>query len=198
MKAVWEIKNSEKVCGIDIDGVLNYYPDCWVDFINDFLKTDYKDVDKAKDSITYNTYRSIKHEYRTSGIKENLKARDGASETTKRLKELGYDIIILTARPFDNYKTLMSQTIKWLDKNDIKYDSLIQDEHKHTKILEICPNMRFMVEDDGFIANCVAKWGYKVYLLENIYNARKQKKHKDIEVVKNLKEIINLVIKNER
>ena len=39
---IWEIKQAEKICCFDLDGVLlNSYPQCWVDYANKKLKTNF-------------------------------------------------------------------------------------------------------------------------------------------------------------
>jgi len=46
---LWEIKEKEKICCIDIDGVLlSSYPQCWIDFVNNKLKTYYDDLNQMK------------------------------------------------------------------------------------------------------------------------------------------------------
>ena len=115
---VWELKEKEKICCLDIDGVLmSCYPKCWVDFINAHTGKKFKNLNEAKLSVAYDCYRELKKEYRTSGIKEMLPVNPQASNLTKALKDLGYTIIIMTARPAHKYPTLYTQTINWLKKN---------------------------------------------------------------------------------
>jgi len=170
---VWELKEKEKICCLDIDGVLmSCYPKCWVDFINAHTGKKFKNLNEAKLSVAYDCYRELKKEYRTSGIKEMLPVNPQASNLTKALKDLGYTIIIMTARPAHKYPTLYTQTINWLKKNDIVYDSVFfEEKDKHSRILTKIPHVKFMVEDNSYIANQISKWGYKVYLINNQYNA---------------------------
>lgn len=64
----------------------------------------------------------------------NIKVRKGASNIIKRLKNDGNKIIIITARTYDSQivkrginrqKNMEKLIIKWLDKNNIKYDKIV-------------------------------------------------------------------------
>ena len=185
---IWEIKEKEKICCFDIDGVLmNCYPNCWVDFINLKLKKSYADLNIAKKTVSYDIYRELKEQYRTSGIKEELPCDLYAGIVTKELKEQGWTIVIMTARPAEKYPTLAKQTYNWLSKNKNSYDYVIFGEkNKHVKILENFPNLKFAVEDNSYIANKIARTGVKVFLLENCYN-------KDASITDGVKRINSLM-----
>lgn len=66
---------------------------------------------------------------------------DGAIEATRRLKEMGYHIVIITARDVDEdvntLRTVISNTRAWLDANDITYDELIVNNDKTIHDLSI-------------------------------------------------------------
>lgn len=184
---IWDIKKAEKVCALDIDGVLNDYPKCWIDFVNIKTATEFADLNDIKNTLTYDTYRKLKEDYRLSGIKERLKPNENASLLTQELKKLGYTIIIITARPANKYPALYSQTLNWLKNNNICYDSIyFGQQDKHAKILSEAPNIKFMIEDNSYIANMVSRWGYKVFLLTNQYNY-------NLTLEKNVVRIDNLI-----
>lgn len=193
---LWEIKEKEKICCFDIDGVLlSQYPQCWIDYVNKEMETSFDDLNTMKRTISFEKYRELKEQYRISGVKENLTPDRHAASVTVELKKLGYTIIIMTARPASKYPTLYNQTINWLDKNLIAYDYIIFGEKdKHAKILTEIPQLKFMVEDNSYNANQISKWGYKVFLLNNKYN-------KDVLIDKNvyriddLNEILELIEK---
>lgn len=166
----WEEALNDKVCAFDIDGVLNYYPDPWVSFINDWLDTNFKDLNEAKNTIPYQKYRDIKYEYRESGYKSSLKIRAGASKITHRLKREGYTILNITTRPFHRHRGLFKLTTDWLNKGNVLFDGVVFGENKHIEVLSRAPNLKFMVEDHRYYANLVSQWGYRVYLLDNQYN----------------------------
>jgi uncharacterized HAD superfamily protein len=176
-----------KSCVIDIDGVLNYYPETWLDFVADKTGFFYNNLHDMKNEISYNEYTKLKEEYRNCGIKENLKVREGAVELLDYLKSIGYYIIITTARPVNLHQNLMSQTSNWLKKNKLDYDNLFFSFKKHLTIVEYFKSIDFAIEDNRYYINDIAEMGYKGYLVDNIYNQG------DVEEkvvrVKNLKEI---------
>jgi uncharacterized HAD superfamily protein len=146
------------------------YPDPWVDFLNKFLGTAYRDLNEAKERVSYKAYKDIKYNYRECGIKATLPVRPGAAKLTKSLKDIGYTILVITSRPFDEHKSLYKQTTDWLDAKSIVYDGLIFGKDKHIQVLTQAPHLRFMVEDHRYYANLVSQWGYKVFLVNSKYN----------------------------
>lgn len=163
----------QKICIVDIDGVLSTYPDCYVDFVNNELDTEFKNLNDIKNTLSYSAYKAIKEKYRTSGVKEYLPAVQGASEFMRELKEQDYYIIILSARPIDRYNSLIMQTTNWLRNNDIRYDYLMFNGSKHLEIIQKFDKVEFIVEDNRYYANSIAKHGYQVFLVNNDYNSGK-------------------------
>ena len=175
MKRKWEQSKTERVCSIDIDGVLNLYPKPWVDFINQHITlttgmTKIEDLRQAKETISYQTYKDLKFKYRESGIKERLEIRPGAKELTNMLKAWGYKIVILTSRPFEDHRNLQLQTIRWLNNNQIPFDQLINGKDKYVKVMSQIPHLKFHLEDHRYYANLIGQWGYRVYLVDSEYN----------------------------
>lgn len=166
----WEEKEAEKVCCIDIDGVLNYYPDCWVEYLNAKSDTKFADLQEAKNTITFANYKKWKKEYRTSGELAKEKVRKNVGVFLHALRADGYKVILLTARPYQQHREIMKFTLEWLAKHSLPYDDILWDKEKHAKIILEVPHLKFMVEDNRYIANMVAKLGYKVYLMDNVYN----------------------------
>jgi len=191
---LWKLREKEKICCIDIDGVLlSVYPQCWIDFVNSKLKTKFNDLFKMKNTVPYDIYRKLKNEYRTCGIKETFKADEDAEELTKSLKKLGYTILIMSARPVKQYPSLYIQTTNWLNKNKISYDCVYYGEKdKHAKILMEISHLKFMIEDNSMIASQISKWGYKVFLLNNKYN-KKAKTEKNVIRINKLREVLKYI-----
>ena len=114
----------KKVISIDIDGVLNNYPQCWIDYVNMYLGRLYQTKNDIKLALTEKLYQEIKDEYRNSGYKINLPVDRMAVEIIDTLKYKGYYVIVVTSRPIfnKNYPTLYNITKQWLCNNKINYD----------------------------------------------------------------------------
>jgi len=159
-----------KCCAFDIDGVLNNYPDCWIDFVNLKIGSSFSDLNEMKAFLTYAKYKKLKDEYRTSGYKIKLPVLEGAAELLCALRDVDYKIILITARPMHKYPDLWIQTKLWLEFNNLPYDVLFHSENKHIEIVTKFPEVEFVVEDNRANANCISRFGYKVFLIDSKYN----------------------------
>ena len=182
-----------KICIVDIDGVLNYYPNCWIDFVNKTLNRCFDDLNDVKNTLSYNNYKKLKEEYRTSGYKETLPVRAEAKEMLQGLRELGYTIIIISARPVVKYPSLYKQTINWLQNNFLIYDNIMFSEFKQYEIIKHYPHADFIIEDNKLISTILSNLGYNVLLLNSDYNQGKT--NDKVTRIKNLKEALEYASK---
>lgn len=184
-------KHDKKVCGIDLDGVIVEYPLCFINFINKRTHKKFEDLYQVKKAFSNSKYLYFKDEYRKSGAKQNASVYNDSKVLIDSIKKMGYSVIILTKRPYHKYFRIFADTKICLDRNKIKYDAIIFSEEKHKKIVKEFPKLKFMVEDNRNIANEVGNWGYKCFLIDNIYNQGEV--GKNVIRVKNLREIIQYV-----
>lgn len=180
-----------KVCYCDLDGVFSSYPKCWLEFIE--LKTGkcFNSLEEAKKNLTYDKYVSLKKDYRGSYFKYNLIPREGSSNFTKFLHEEGYFIVITTTRPL-SHPQLLIRTIRWLEKNNILFDDILFCEE--LEVVLKYPDLIFGVEDELHVANKLAEWGYKMFLMSNGRNI--EKLNRNFIIVDCFEDIME-VIKNE-
>lgn len=167
---IWELKEKEKICILDLDDSLSDSESFWVHFANKILDTKFKNLDELKSQVPYKLYKDLKFEYRDCGIKRNILPKEGAQLLLEKLKELGFIIIILTRRPFYLHKSLFKITKEWLDNNKLCYDALIFEDKKQLKIFSDYENCKFILEDNRYLANILGKYGIKVYLINNYHN----------------------------
>lgn len=157
-------------CVIDIDGVLNTYPDCWVNYINIQKGTSFNTLWEAKERLSYADYKAIKHKYRSSGIKASLPVANDAAKFLHWSRQCDLMVVLLTARPVDRYPRMWKDTLDWLNLNELYYDKVEFSQKKQYEILMRYPTMEFMIEDNRHTANLVANLGFRVYLINNKYN----------------------------
>jgi|TARA_B110000879_G_C11183395_1_gene519805 hypothetical protein len=150
-------KNNPITC--DIDGVLNFYPQMLIDYAQDEYKISISDLPHFK-SQYIKKYTEIKSAYRYSSYKHEASARSFVVDKLNVLSDNGYDILILTTRPFDRFPGMYELTLKWLESIGLKFSTLqsktksnidlikpifhIDDRLDH--ILEIyCPKTTFLL-----------------------------------------------------
>jgi hypothetical protein len=156
----------KKIAFIDIDGILCQWPKPFIDFANYKMNESFcsiKDIIKKYDQLVFN---NLKLEYRLSGIKRTIPIIDGAVDFVNKLKENDYFVVLLTARPYKTVFRIYSDTLYWLESNNIKYDAIIWDENKETFILKyfMNNNIKFVVDDDFKNAKKLSENKIKVYL----------------------------------
>jgi FMN phosphatase YigB (HAD superfamily) len=179
-RSQWEqvlrgLQDSKNVVVLDLDGVLAKYSEHWVRF----LRQQGYDVDKFDCDGTHwcpqiprIEYYELKHKFRENGFESmTVDAYEDAAAFTKGLKDRGYNIVIMSSRPYKQYKRIQTDTAMWLASHDILYDAFIWDNKKREQVLRRLPNMTFMVEDSLEIAKGIAACGYQVYLREQYYNS---------------------------
>jgi uncharacterized HAD superfamily protein len=169
------LNKGSKVCALDIDGVLYPWPETFLNYAS-YYKSNYLIYDNLydfeKEDLKYQI--EVKESYRLSRTKATAGALEGSSEFTKKLKEKGYTIILLTARPYEKYEQIYSDTITWLNRHNILFDAIIWNEKKEQYLIEKFPNVEFVVDDDYNNAVKLRKAGIKTFLKNTLYNRDKE------------------------
>jgi uncharacterized HAD superfamily protein len=167
-----------KVVGVDIDGVLADYPRSFVEFVNSKLGTCYR----VEDVRGYDVYsqlglspeigQQLKDEYRQTGQKRYIPLCEGAKDFLQWLKSCGYAVVLLTSRPYEQYKRILPDTMEWLRDNDLPYDAILFAQDKMERLLKVFGTKRieFFVDDVAKYANDIARLGVPCYLISRPYN----------------------------
>lgn len=188
---------SENVVAVDLDGVLNDYPACFVEWVN---KEWQHAIDWTGPFVTYAELRMkmdprafdhVKDEYRRSGAKRVQGVRDGAREMMDSLRE-HHKVVVISSRPYERFSRIFADTLDWADKRNIEFDALLFHKEKHRKILKDFPRLIAMIEDDPVIAAEVARTGVTVILVENEMNIGVEVH--GVKRVKTLKEATDLIL----
>ena len=177
---------------IDIDGVLNYYPQTQIDYFNWRLGTEYKTLSEIKESLSYKDYKYYKTEYRMSGFKHNAKPSKGAKKLLKYLRSNNYLIYIITARELFKYNQL-ERTINWLNQNNLYYDYIYCTQKKDFTIFEKFGHIDLVIEDNCDNLEKIKKVnGKKCIYINVINNENINNKYKGYRVVE-LDEVIDIL-----
>jgi len=203
-----DFSEEDKVIGVDIDGVLLNYPEAFIEFIVKEYKTDKNIVEfKLKGYNLYNEFaeyigipkkelKELKHKYRKEGHKQNMKPIIGAAHFIDNIRRQGYKVVLLSARPVDEYPNLFYDTMVSLQRAGISFDGVYFSEDKEIEILKKFPNIEFFIEDHMGNAEKIAKMGKSVYIVNRSYNGEKSKSKKIIRV-NHLHEILDKINKGE-
>jgi len=113
-----------------------------------------------------------KADLRRTGAFRTLPVVDGAVAGMRHLRQLGYKLVIITARPYRQYKRLYADTMEWLKKHKIEYDLILFKRDKAEAISDyIMPaQARFFIEDRTKHALEIIDMNVPVLLLDAPYN----------------------------
>ena len=154
-----------KYCSIDIDGVLNNYPQCWLDYIEEIEHKKFATIAEARNQLGNDRYGEIKHRYRTEGRKTQLPINEAAKQLLKQLKENGFTIIISTSRPFNKYTHLEQLTFDWLKNNGFHFDFL---RSKTPDLIREFYPILFHLDDEIEHASFYLQNNIHVFLIERV------------------------------
>jgi len=159
------IENLEGVSVIDIDGVLNDYPVCFFNWVEE------KYGRVMADRITHDraAYEECKDDYRASGAKRTLKANRDSRDALKVLRSKGIPIVLLTDRPYMKIKRISYDTMAWLDLNEIPYDYLFWSQgQSKTHIAKKVKSVVFVVDDKPKTCAQFHELGIRTYLFDHL------------------------------
>ena len=155
--------------GIDIDGVLTDIEQWQLDMGGKFFFEKYnKKIENANGyelKEIFDVYEKLDDEFWREYLydyAENEPARKYTDEVTKKLKEDGNEIYIITARFLtdkdnENGKRMRNTVTNWLKKYNIYYDKIIFSPEEK---LDIClkNNIELMIEDKVDNINKISKY----------------------------------------
>lgn len=172
LKKMWRLRHittegNKKICYLDIDGILNDYPQSWLDYIGLEAGVKFDSVSEAKAGLCYRDYMALKNGYRCSDFKYNLKIKKDAKALLDFLCDKGYSVVLVTTRP-SRYPQLVARTLKWLLQNGLSFDDVVFCRNKNKMdLLEFYPDFVFGVEDDEKTVLAMRHLGFKMFLVKN-------------------------------
>lgn len=142
-----EALRSQEVAILDIDGVLAQYPRPMLDFMEERSGIPLPDLPTAKEQLGLVRYEELKEMYRLSGVKASLPIVEGAKELIEYLRSKGHPVILISARPYERYLRILTDTLSWAKKNGLVFDALYFDEEKSLKIARRFPRVHLFIDD---------------------------------------------------
>lgn len=167
-----------KIAVIDIDGII-------CDHSRSFLNgKNYKTIYEYKHN-DIEGYSKDKYLMRTSGAKRTLALIPHAAGFLQTLKDQGYLIVLLTARPYEKIIGLYADTLHWLESSQLKYDFLFFNKNKEQFIIDNLTRdqVKFCLDDEIENVNKLSLY-FKTYLIPNYYLYDRRELHKVNAAVK--------------
>lgn len=187
--------------GIDIDNVISNFND---ELLKEYLKHDKElrntGIINEDVFIRYGMFdwtEKEEAEFYKNNIERiaiKLKPIHRATETIKKLKEDGNEIIIISGRNNGEYNNPYKLTEEWLAKYNIVYDKVIlTNAYNKEEKANVCKenNIDIMIEDSTQTAINIEKVGTKILFMNTRYN----KNNENFEKVSNWKEIYSKISK---
>lgn len=115
--------SSARIACFDLDGVL-----CNIDTWLAELKR--LRGDAPPNAKTLKMMEDYKTEFYVSGRFAKFPAVEGGPEAVRAIRDLGYKIVMITARPQWQFKRLQGDTLVWLEANQIPCDVLLFNKDK--------------------------------------------------------------------
>ena len=117
-------------------------------------------IDAASLGISEIQWQALKHEFRVSGAKATLPVFPGAASFMRRLRSAGYELMILTSRPIDQYPNIYTDTVNWLQFRQIPFDRIWWSHDKAERLArrpEIFDRVRIAIDDDERFIGPIAR-----------------------------------------
>jgi hypothetical protein len=159
------LTSAKKIALVDIDGVLNTYPQCFYDWVEQQLTGRYKFFGSSLDGWCTDPIKRarLKHEYRQARYKQTLPIRKGAQILLSTLMALGYYVVIVTNWPVKKYPYIVYDTLYWLEMSQLMYDYLYfaDREDKMVFVKDILPKVSLVIDDKPKILEGFTRQGIK-------------------------------------
>jgi hypothetical protein len=188
----FQILSSKEVVVFDIDGVINNFPDCFIDWVNKNKGTNFNSTEQMKDQLDLKGYQDLKTEYRLSGEKRFQPVNKDTLKLMNQLKDNGETIILFTNRPVSKYKVIYTDTLYWLHQNNIPFEAIYwSDFQRKEDVYKLRFKIKFIVEDNLENTKNFNHQGLIVFLLEKTYNQDQFYKNKHLIRINNPMELLS-------
>jgi len=115
----------------------------------------------------------LKHEFRVGGYHRRLPVFDDAKFFLDWCRAHRWKILLITARPVDRYPNIFTDTLAWLDAEQLAFDFLWWASNKADRLEEITNakaklNVVFAVDDDLTFVKQFASRGIRTFWLDRL------------------------------
>jgi hypothetical protein len=138
-------------------------------------------------------WKKMKHELRVSGAKRFFPAYPDAQPFLQALRRRGLQVVIFTSRPVDRYPNLYTDTLLWLDRNELPYDFIMWSLDKAELVLEedLREHVRLFADDNSVFVDQIAQLGIQVYWVQRDAAAATADTRPNVHPVTSLKQVVD-------
>lgn len=194
------------IVALDIDGTLGEYHNHLLLFMRRYFNRDLQGgwTGSPEDweeylGLTREEYREAKLAFRQGGMKRTMPLIPGAAQLVGEVHARGAELWITTTRPWMRLDSVDPDTRHWLERQGLKYDHLLYDEHKYAKLAEIVdPDRVVFILDDlaEMVEEALNYFQFTTpYLLRRTHNLADQRVPAR-RIVQNLKDAQDKMIYN--
>lgn len=207
-----EITDNDDIVIVDIDMVLGDYitamcnwaiehtPTIWtLEMASLFiprlrlLRDEHRFIDAEAVGVTHMEWQKVKHHFRTNGGKRTLPVYDDAQNFLRWCRGRGWKIVLVTSRPVNQYPNIFTDTLLWLQENELPFDYLWWADQKTERIAEgalMFNRIKFAVDDSETFVRQFASKGVKTYWLLRNGTPPHIATPSNITIVKTLDELV--------
>jgi hypothetical protein len=109
---------------VDIDGVLNEYPNNWLHFLANRFNVNFESIEDAKKQLTYHQYKLMKLEFRKSSYERHTPPRKRVIQSLNNLTNQSHKIVVHTSRRILEWPWYFDLTHEWLLDSGLRFDIL--------------------------------------------------------------------------
>lgn len=137
------------------------------------------------------TWQDLKHHFRVSGGKRHLPVFADAKDFLGRMRQRKLRIVLLTSRPIDEYPNILTDTLFWLEQNQLPFDFLWWGDDKAERLIKV-PDLKskiqFAVDDDRKFIDQFQKAGIASFWLRRTGGSNGLALPEGITMVRSLEE----------
>lgn len=162
--------------GLDLDGVIYDFVDEFHDYIAEIKGWNPDELKNPTHWAFYRDWGMTDEEYYVELGKAAINSKvflngsiyDQALESIVKLKDMGFEIVIITARQLSNnpehMHVIRKNTEAWLEKNNVPFDELVIDNDKTRHSLNI------LIDDNTANVEAMAMRGNDAYIFDRPWN----------------------------
>lgn len=167
----WQFEGLKNIVLVDIDGVIADHESGFRDFLLEegHLVPDGAIVnfDTASNlGIPLEHYVILKEKYRSTGYERRIPPFPEASSALGLLRDKGFSIVLLSARPYNKHKRVFADTIEWLKGFALPFDGLFFTHNKDDFAFRMRDKISFAIDDDSVVVERYRKV-IPAYLFDN-------------------------------